>query len=62
MLTLRDIAYKTAQGLAPHADRYTQIATIQQLLRTEGLRNLSTDRETIDSILDILYDVYGFKA
>ena len=62
MFTIREFAHKVAQVTPKDADRYAQIASIQQQLRHNGFKLLSTDRETIDSILDILYEEYSFSA
>ena len=62
MLTLRQIAQKVAEVTPKDADRYDQIWAIKQELIAIGYRLLATDRETIDSILDILFDEYGFDG
>ena len=57
-----EIAGRIAQTLPHTTDRYDQIWAIKQKLMEADLEILATDRETIDSILDILYDEYGFAA
>lgn len=64
MFTLQQ---KTAQFVAgtldkTTSDRYEQIWAIKSALLAHGLEVLATDRETIDDILDILFEEYGFKA
>ena len=62
MFTIREFAHKVAQVTPKDADRYDQIAVIKRQLRDSGFKLLSTDRETIDSILDVLYNEYGYEA
>lgn len=62
MLTLRKIAQKVSQKIPTTSDRYDQIWAIKQELIATGYRLLATDRETIDSILDILFDEYNFDG
>jgi hypothetical protein len=62
MFTIREFANKVAQVTPKDADRYDQIAVIKRQLRDKGYELLSTDRETIDSILDVLYNEYGYEA
>lgn len=55
------IAFQVAQTLQKSADRYDQIWAIKEiLLKDEPI--LATDRETIDDILDILFEKYQFKG
>ena len=62
MPTLRQIAHKVAQVTPKDADRYDQIFAIKQELIATGNDILATDRETIDEILDILFDEYSYNA
>ena len=62
MPTLREFAHKVAQVTPKDADRYDQIYAIKQELIATGNDILATDRETIDEILDILFDEYGYNA
>lgn len=60
MLTTKQFARKVALKINSTADRYKQIATIQQVILATDQAILATDRETIDEILDILYYDYAF--
>lgn len=62
MLNQKQIALKVALKLDGTEDRYDQIWAIKQELIANGSELLATDRETIDDILDILFNEYGFKA
>lgn len=63
MLTQKNIARTVALKLDSTADRYTQIAAIKQAILADNPNSvLATDRETIDGILDILYNNYAFCA
>jgi len=44
------------------ADRYEQIWAIKSALLAHGHEVLMTDRETIDSVLDVLFEEYGFQG
>ena len=44
------------------SDRYEQIWSIKSALLAHGYELLATDRETIDGVLDILFEEYGFQA
>lgn len=60
MITERKVARQVAQKLKKSADRYDQIWAIKEvLLNTAPV--LATDRETIDNILDILFEEYRFE-
>ena len=56
------IAQRVSQRLPHTADRYDQIWAIKQALLAADHEALATDRETIDDILDILFDEYGYEA
>ena len=43
------------------SDRYTQIFAIKAELKAQDLELYATDRETIDAVLDILFDEYAFN-
>lgn len=62
MLTLRQIAQRVSETTPRDADRYDQIYAIKQELLLADYRSLATDRETIDSILDILFDEYSYRG
>lgn len=62
MLTLRQMAQKVSETVPRDADRYDQIRAVKQVLISTGYRKLSTDRETIDNILDVLFSEYGYKG
>ena len=62
MLNYTKIAKLVSMDTPVTADRYDQIFAIKNHLKAEGLELFVTDRETIDDILDILYDEYGFDA
>ena len=61
MLNIHTIAKQVAQTTSREADRYDQIWAIKEILLKDA-PILATDRETIDSTLDILFEEYGFKA
>lgn len=61
MLNIHTIAKQVAQTTSTQADRYDQIWAIKEILLKDA-PILATDRETIDSTLDILFEEYGFKA
>jgi len=44
------------------ADRYDQIFAIKAALTAQDLELYATDRETIDAVLDILFDEYSFRG
>lgn len=44
------------------SDRYEQIWAIKSALLAHGYELLATDRETIDTTLDVLFEEYGFKG
>ena len=62
MLNRHNVAANVARTLNEKADRYDQIAAIKKELRLRKLDIFATDRETIDAILDILFDKYGYEA
>ena len=62
MIIVRHIAQEVAQVTPKDADRYDQIYAIKQELISHGFELFATDRETIDGILDILFDEYSFSA
>ena len=55
------IAFQVAQTISREADRYDQIWAIKEILLKDA-PILATDRETIDSVLDVLFEVYGFQG
>jgi len=55
-------ATQVAATLKGSEDRYDQIAAIKKVINESEQNLLATDRETIDSILDILYYEMGYKA
>lgn len=61
MFTYNQIATQVAATLKGYEDRYDQIAAIKKVLSESEHKRLVTDRETIDNILDILYNM-GYKA
>ena len=44
------------------SDRYEQIWAIKSALLANGYQALATDRETIDGVLDVLFEEYGFQG
>ena len=44
------------------SDRYEQIWAIKSALLAHGYELLATDRETIDGVLDVLFEEYNFSA
>ena len=44
------------------SDRHEQIWAIKSALLANGYTALATDRETIDSVLDVLFEEYNFTA
>lgn len=59
---IKIIAKQVADKLDRTEDRYDQIWAIKQELIANDSEILATDRETIDDILDILFNEYGFEA
>jgi predicted ABC-type transport system involved in lysophospholipase L1 biosynthesis ATPase subunit len=55
------IAFQVAQTLQKSADRYDQIWAIKEILLKDH-PILATDRETIDEILDILFEKHQFNG
>jgi len=62
MLTIRQIAQKVSNTTPKDADRYDQIRAIKHQLIATGYRRLANDRETIDHILDVLFNEYYYKG
>lgn len=60
-MTQQQIASQVAQTLPKSADRYDQIWAIKEILLKEA-PILATDRETIDDILDILFEKHQFNG
>ena len=63
-MTLQQQTAKFVAGTLNPADsdRYEQIWAIKSALLAHGHQLLATDRETIDEVLDILFDEYGFSG
>ena len=61
MLYIQTVAKTVAQTTSRETDRYDQIWAIKEILLKEA-PILATDRETIDSTLDILFNEYGFNG
>tara|TARA_B100001094_G_scaffold332587_1_gene405334 strand:- start:3003 stop:3188 length:186 start_codon:yes stop_codon:yes gene_type:complete len=61
MFTNNQFATQVAATLKGYEDRYDQIVAIKKVISESEQKLLATDRETIDSILDILYNM-GYKA
>ena len=61
MLTTKQFAILVAGAIPKTSDRYTQIFHIKRIINLTPQKILSTDRETIDEILDILYKEFGFN-
>ena len=62
-----ELVQQVAKFVAPTldkatSDRYEQIWAIKAALIAHGHEVLITDRETIDGVLDIMFDEYGFKG
>ena len=58
----QQVAKFVSDNLDRTADRYEQIWSIKSALLAHGFEVLMTDRETIDSVLDILFEEYNFPA
>ena len=61
MYTMSDFAKMVAKTTPKNADRYEQIAAIKKAIKMTNQKSLATDRDTIDEILDIMYDKHNFK-
>lgn len=62
MLTITQrVASQVAQTHPRNSDRYDQIWAIKEILFATA-PILACDRETIDDILDVLFEEYGFEA
>ena len=58
----QQVAKFGANNLNRDADRYEQIWSIKSALLAHGYQLLATDRETIDSVLDVLFREHNFSA
>jgi len=58
----QQVAKFVSDNLDRTADRYEQIWSIKSALLAHGHEILATDRETIDSVLDVLFEEYNFSA
>ena len=58
----QQVAKFVSNNLDRSADRYEQIWSIKAALLAHGYQALATDRETIDSVLDVLFEEYNFPA
>ena len=58
----QQVAKFVSDNLDRTADRYEQIWSIKAALLSHGYQALATDRETIDSVLDVLFEEYNFPA
>ena len=62
MTLIQQVAKFVSNNLDRSADRYEQIWSIKSALLAHGYQALATDRETIDSVLDVLFEEYGFQG
>ena len=62
MTLIQQTAKFVSNNLDRTADRYEQIWSIKSALLAHGHEVLMTDRETIDSVLDVLFEEYGFQG
>ena len=62
MTLIQQTAKFVSNNLDRTADRYEQIWSIKSALLAHGYELLATDRETIDSVLDVLFEEYGFQG
>jgi hypothetical protein len=62
LMSKADFAKMVAKTTPKTADRYDQNSAVKSAILTTPQKKLATDREFIDSVLDILYNKYGFKA
>ena len=62
MTLVQKIAKFVSNNLDHASDRYEQIWAIKAALLAHGHEILATDRETIDAVLDIMFDEYGFRG
>lgn len=58
----QQVAKFVSDNLDRTADRYEQIWSIKSALLAHGYELLATDRETIDAVLDVLFEEYNFPA
>ena len=58
----QQVAKFVSDNLDRTADRYEQIWSIKAALLAHGFELLMTDRETIDGVLDVLFEEYGFQG
>ena len=58
----QQVAKFVSDNLDRTADRYEQIWSIKSALLAHGFELLATDRETIDAVLDVLFEEYNFPA
>jgi len=62
MYTLNEFAHMVSLSLDKSLDRYKQIHKIKQIINKTSQKSLSNDRDTIDEILNILYEKYNFRG
>ena len=62
MTLIQQTAKFVSNNLDRTADRYEQIWSIKSALLAHGHEVLMTDRETIDAVLDVLFEEYNFPA
>ena len=62
MTLIQQTAKFVSNNLDRTADRYEQIWSIKSALLAHGHEVLMTDRETIDGVLDVLFEEYNFPA
>ena len=62
MTLIQQTAKFVSNNLDRTADRYEQIWSIKSALLAHGYELLATDRETIDAVLDVLFEEYNFPA
>jgi hypothetical protein len=58
----QQVAKFVSDNLDRTAARYAQIWSIKSALLSHGFELLATDRETIDAVLDVLFEEYNFPA
>ena len=62
MTLIQQTAKFVSNNLPKDADRYEQIWSIKSTLLAHGYDLLATDRDTIDAVLDTLFDEHDFKG
>ena len=62
MCLIEETAKIVSGKMSKESDRYDQIWSIKSSLRARGFPLHATCRETIDGVLDVLFEKYNFRS